>query len=442
MQKLKKDVMPQKLVWHTEVRKVKDLIPYEKNPRVISDEQMEGLKRSLSKFNVAELPAINKDGTIVAGHQRVQALILLGRGEENIDVRVPSRQLTKAEFKDYLLTSNRSGGSWDWAMLSSDFNLDDLKLAGFDDLDLSHIFDDTAAKSDNKEWNEEEELKKLKRSKIKIKKGDLFELGKHRLICGSSLDKKVVDKLMGGVKADLVDDDIPFNIGLSYNKGVGNKKHYGGTINDNKSNDEYKTFVKTLLENALSVTKKDAHVIFWCDEKYVWLLQTLYQELNIDSKRLLVWVKNNSSPTPTVAFNKATEFAVYGTVGSPYLCKRFNDLNEIQNNDMTNGNDLHKEITDNSNLMLVKRLPSNQYSHPTEKSPLLHYKALKRCTKVGDVVLDLTAGSGSILVACEQLKRIAYVCELEPVFCQLIINHYEKVSGNKAKLIRNIHEKE
>jgi len=431
----------EKLVWHTEVRKVKDLLPYAKNPRVISSEQMEGLKRSLSKFNVAELPAINKDGTIVAGHQRVRALILLGRGEEKIEVRVPSRQLTQAEFKDYLLTSNRSGGTWDWSMLSSDFNLDDLKLAGFDDLDLSHIFDDTAPESD-KEWNEEEELKKLKRSKIKIKKGDLFELGKHRLICGSSLDKKTVDKLMGGAKADLVDDDIPFNIGLSYNKGVGNKKHYGGTTNDSKTNEEYKTFVKTLLENALSVTNKDAHIIFWCDEKYVWLLQTLYQELGIDSKRLLVWVKNNSSPTPTVAFNKATEFAVYGTIGSPHLCKRFNSLNEIQNNDMTNGNDLHQEITDNSNLMLVKRLPSNQYSHPTEKSPLLHYKALKRCTRVGDVVLDLTAGSGSILVACEQLKRIAYVCELEPIFCQLIINHYEKVSGKKAIFIKNYDEKE
>ncbi|MEI8339487.1 MAG: DNA modification methylase [bacterium] len=429
----------QKIVWHTEVRKVKDLLPYAKNPRVISDEQMEGLKRSLSKFNVAELPAINKDGTIVAGHQRVRALILLGRGEEKIDVRVPSRQLTKSEFKDYLLTSNRSGGSWDYSLLSSDFDLDDLKLAGFDDIDLSHIFDDNAKKSDS-EWNEEEELKKIKRSKIKIKKGDLFALGKHRLICGSSLDKETVEKLMDGARADLIDDDIPFNIGLSYNKGVGNKKHYGGTINDSKTDDEYRTFVKNLLENALSVTKDNAHVIFWCDERYVWLLQVLYQELGINSKRLLVWVKNNSSPTPNVAFNKATEFAVYGTIGSPYLCKRIQDLNEIQNNEMTNGNDLHREITDNSNLMLVKRLPSSQYSHPTEKSPLLHYKAIKRCTRVGDIVLDLTAGSGSILVACEQLKRVAYVCELEPVFCQLIINHYESVSSNKAKLIKNIYE--
>ena len=422
-----------KIVWKTEVRKVKDLLPYAKNPRVISDVQMEGLKRSLSKFNIAELPAINKDGTIVAGHQRIQALILLGRGEENIEVRIPSRQLTKAEFKDYLLTSNRSGGSWNWEMLSADFDLEDLKIAGFDDVDLSHIFDENL-KNDDSDWDDEKELKKIKKTDIKT--GDMFALGRHRLICGSSLDKETVNKLMDGAKADLLDDDIPFNIGLSYDKGVGNKKNYGGTTDDNKTDEEYKKFVKTIIENALSVTKEDAHIIFWCDERYVWLLQTLYKELGIDSKRLLIWVKNNASPTPGVAFNKAVELAVYGSIGKPYLSKTATDLNEIQNDGMTGGNSLHEEIMDQSNLMLTKRLPSNQYGHPTEKSPLLHYKAIRRCTRVGSgIVLDLTAGSGSILMACEQLKRTAYLCELEPIFCQLIINHYEKLSGKKAKLI-------
>ena len=422
-----------KLSWKTEVRKVKDLSPYARNPRIISDVQMEGLKRSLSKFNLAELPAINLDGTIVAGHARIKALILLGRGEENIEVRIPSRQLTKAEFKDYLLTSNRSGGSWNWEMLSTDFGLEDLKMSGFDDVDLSHIFDENL-KNDDSDWDDEKELKKIKKTDIKT--GDMFALGRHRLICGSSLDKETVNKLMDGAKADLLDDDIPFNIGLSYDKGVGNKKNYGGTTDDNKTDEEYKKFVKTIIENALSVTKEDAHIIFWCDERYVWLLQTLYKELGIDSKRLLIWVKNNASPTPGVAFNKAVELAVYGSIGRPYLSKTATDLNEIQNDGMTGGNSLHEEIMDQSNLMLTKRLPSNQYGHPTEKSPLLHYKAIRRCTRVGSgIVLDLTAGSGSILMACEQLKRTAYLCELEPIFCQLIINHYEKLSGKKAKLI-------
>ena len=158
-------------------------------------------------------------------------------------------------------------------------------------------------------------------------------------------------------------------------------------------------------------------------------MQTLYKELGIDSKRLLIWIKNGFSPTPTLAFNKVTEFCAYGTVGSPYLSKDVNDVHEIQNHNMTTGNNLSEEIMDQLNIWMVKRLPSSQMEHPTEKSPLLHHKALRRCTKVDDVVLDLTAGSGSILIACEQLKRTAYVCELEPVFCQVILNRYKQFTG-------------
>src|SRR3989344_8470461 len=106
--------MTRKLEWRTERRKVKDLIQYKKNPRVLSPVQLEGLKRSLKKFNMAELPCINTDGTLVAGNQRVLALSLLGRDEDEIEVRVPNRPLSDKEFRDYLLTSNRSGADRDW----------------------------------------------------------------------------------------------------------------------------------------------------------------------------------------------------------------------------------------------------------------------------------------------------------------------------------------
>jgi hypothetical protein len=130
------------LVWRTQKRRVNDLLPYEKNPRKITDKQMEDLKESLKKFNLAELPACNTDGKIVAGHQRIKALQLMGRGEELIECRIPNRKLTASEFKQYLLTSNRSGGSWDWEILASDFDIDTLLMAGFDSTDLTNIFDD------------------------------------------------------------------------------------------------------------------------------------------------------------------------------------------------------------------------------------------------------------------------------------------------------------
>lgn len=416
------------LVWRTEKRRVNDLLPYEKNPRKITDKQMEDLKESLKKFNIVELAACNTDGKIIAGHQRIKALQLLGRGEDTIEVRLPNRKLTAEEFKQYLLISNRSGGSWDWEILASDFEIDALLTAGFDSTDLTNIFDDNLEVTDDN-FDEEKELEKIKETDIKF--GDIYSLGRHRLICGNSLDMNIVNALMEGKLADMVNDDPPYNIGLNYDKGVGNNAKYGGTTNDNKSEAEYRTFAKTLIQNALAVTKPDAHVFFWCDERYVWLFQELYQELGIDSKRLCLWVKDNASPTPGVAFNKVTEYCVYGTRGKPYLSDKVKDLNEILNKEMTTGNRLTEDIMDMLNIWLVKRLPSQEYAHPTQKPPTLHEKALRRCSKPNDIVLDLTAGSGSILSACEQLKRTAYLCEMEPIFCQLIINRFKQLSPNE-----------
>ncbi|MCB9815829.1 DNA modification methylase [Candidatus Nomurabacteria bacterium] len=415
----------QKLVWRTERRKVKDLIRYGKNPRKLTDSQLEGLKRSLNKFNVAELPCINTDGTLVAGNQRVLALSLLGREEEEIEVRVPNRPLTKAEFRDYLLTSNRSGGTWDYEKLASDFNIDELLLAGFESQDLSFIFDDNL-EIVNDEFDEKKEVENAQDTNIKP--GDYFSLGRHRLMCGNALDPETVKQLTNGVRIDLINDDPPFNIGLSYDKGVGNKAKYGGTTNDNKSDDEYQLFIRTIMQNALSVAKPDAHVMFWTDERYVWLFQQLYRELGVDSKRLCIWIKDNQSPTPKVAFNKVTEYCVYGTVGKPYLNDSLKNLNEVINKEVSSGNRLTDDILDLFNIWLVKRIPGSEYEHPTQKNPTLHEKALRRCTKPGDTVLDLTAGSGSILSACEQLKRTAYLNEIEPVFCQVIINRFKKLS--------------
>jgi site-specific DNA-methyltransferase (adenine-specific) len=419
-----------KLQWFTEKRKANSLKYYDKNPRIMPEKSMEDLKNSLKKVGLAEIPAVDLDGTIVAGNQRVRALQALGRGEEEIDVRLPNRKLTEAEFKFYLLASNRITGLWDFDALKADFDIETLLATGFDSNDLSRIFDDNLT-IENDNFDEETELKKIK--KTDIKPGNYFALGRHRLFCSNALDPATAKKLMAGVKADMVNDDLPYNIGLSYDKGIGNKSHYGGTTDDNKTDEEYRIFVKTIMQNALSVTKPDAHVFFWCDERYVWLFQELYKELGLDSKRLCIWIKDNASPTPQIAFNKVTEYCIYGTKGRPFLSDKVKNLNELLNKELTSGNRLSDDILDLLNIWLVKRLPGNEYMHPTQKNPQVHEKALRRCTRPGDVVLDLTCGSGSILSACHQLKRTAYVCDYEPIFCQLTINRFKQISNDKIK---------
>lgn len=421
-----------KLLWTTVQKRVNDLIPQKVNPRKITDKQMSDLKKSLQKYNLVEIPAIDTDGKILAGHQRVLGLQLLGRGEEIIDVRQPNRKLTEKEAKQYLIASNKLGGDWDYDLLKS-FDLKTLQFAGFEDFEISKFWDkDIDVIDDNFDF--EKEIKIAERN-VEVKRGDIYQLGKHRLTCNDATDPNTVKKLMNGVQVDLVDIDLPFNIGLSYNHGVGgvnSKKNYGGQTNDSKTDDEYKNFVKSVVENSLSVIRPSAHVFFWCDENWVWLFQTVFKELNIKLKRLLAWIKNNSSPTPQVAFNKAMEYIVYGTIGSPYLSPNVKNANEIINPETTNGNELLEEV---SNIILQKRLPSNQYLHPTQKDPQVHSKILKRCSKIGDIVLDLTAGSGSIMSACEQLGRIAYMCDYEPVFCQVILNRYKKLTGlNPTKI--------
>ncbi len=118
------------LGWTTEKRTVSALVPYEKNPRTLNPKQLDDLKKSLSRFNLVEIPAIDTENRILAGHQRLKVLQILGRGEEEIDVRVPNRPLTETEYKQYLITSNAVTGSWDFDLLK-DF---DVKVLG----ELSH----------------------------------------------------------------------------------------------------------------------------------------------------------------------------------------------------------------------------------------------------------------------------------------------------------------
>lgn len=421
----------EKLVWHNEKRKADNLLPYEKNPRKISDKQIDDLKRSLKKFNLVEVPAIDTDNAVVVGHQRIKVLQLLGRGDEEIDVRVPNRKLTPEEYEQYLLTSNAVGGDWDFEKLKL-FDTELLLEIGFGEDELMQIFDDGLETEDDN-FQEEKELAEIKETDIKL--GDLFQLGPHKLLCADAHDPESVKNLMGGEKTSFFYCDPIYNISLDYDKGVGGKQNYGGKVNDRKSDAEYREFLKSGMQNAMSAANKDFHYFCYCDQKYIGMVQDLFRELGIENKRVCMWIKNGQNPTPGVAFSKCYEPCVYGTIGNPYLSKSIQNLNEVMNKEISTGNRLIDDILDMLDIWLVKRLPGNEYEHSTSKPPTLHEKAIRRCTKPGDIILDIYGGSGSSLIAAEMLKRKAYLIEIEPMFCQLIVNRYERLTGQKAELI-------
>ncbi|MFA6458260.1 MAG: DNA modification methylase [Patescibacteria group bacterium] len=406
------------------------LKPNPKNPRVWSNQALENLKESMRRHGFVEPVIANscpkRNGQIIGGHMRSVAARELGYKKIPVVwVRIddPDKEM------ELNLRLNRNTGEFNFEMLK-EFDPSFLLEIGFDDKDLSETWDDLLQAEDD-DFIVEEEIKKIKIPKTKT--GELYQLGGHRLICGDSTDPNVVKRLVGSEKIDVLACDPPYNINLNYDKGLGGKKNYGGTLtNDCRSDEDYRKFLKKTIENGLAVTKKDCHAFYFCSQRYIGIIQSLFSELGLENKKVCIWVKNNQNPTVQVAFNCVYEPVVYAVRGKPYLNTDITKFNEILNKEIETGNRGVADILDYLDIWLIKRLPTNQYFHPTEKSPTLYEKPFRRCTKIGDRILDLFAGSGSVMVAAHQLKRKAFLCELEPIFCDLIISRYEKLTGQKA----------
>ncbi|MCL5094346.1 MAG: DNA modification methylase [Patescibacteria group bacterium] len=398
------------------------------NPRKWSPKACADLRESIIRYKIVDPIIINiapgREGYIIGGCFRYTIAKQLGYKQ------VPTVQLNIPELdreKNLSLRLNANTGEWDLDLLKS-FDLNMLLDVGLDSKTLAPIWDDLIGTTDDT-FNEAEELKKLKKPTVKL--GEKYAIGKHFLVCGDSTDPEIIKFLMGEERADLVDNDLPFNLKISYRMGISGKKFYGGDVNDNKSVAEYRDFVTKMVKNSIDFSKPDAHVFNWCDENWVWLLQTVYMELGIKPQRLCLWLKNSLNPTPGVAFNKSFEVAVYGTLGRPYVSS-INNLTEVMNKEITTGNNGAEAI---QNIWSVKRLATNSYEHPTEKPVDLHEKALLRCTRKGDIVADFCCGSASFGVCAHQLGRRAFLCEKDPVFASLALKRMELAVGQKARKV-------
>jgi len=400
------------------------------NPRKWDDEAASKLKESIKRFGLVDPlivnSAANRKNIIIGGHFRYEVAKKLGIKKVPV-VYVNIVDIKKE--KELNLRLNRNTGDWDYELLKY-FDIDLLLDIGFDDSDLSYIWDENLSVEDD-EFNTQDELLKIK--VVETKPGYIYRLGSHILGCGDALDFNFLDRLIDASKIDMVYLDPPYNISLDYNSGIGGKGKYGGKLTkDSKTEYEYRKFLQESIKNALRKVKPDCHIFCYCDESYIGLLQQIYRETGIDPKRVCLWIKNNQNLTPQIAFNKVYEACVYGVVGSPYLSKGLNNISEVLNKEVGSGNRMLDDIYDLFNIWRVRRLSTQKYQHPTEKPPTLHEKPLRRCTKVGDTILDLFGGSGSTLIACEQLRRKCVMIEIEPIFCDLIVRRYKKLTGSEA----------
>ncbi len=410
---------------------IQDLKPSAYNPRKWDDKVLADMTESITRFGLVDPILANstpeRKGVVIGGHLRLKVATTLGFSDVPV-VYLDIPDLEKE--KELNLRLNKNLGTWDEELLKL-FDTGMLLDVGFTPDDLNNFFDDVLDVSEDG-FDVKKELESI--TTPETKPGDIYQLGDHRLLCGDALDPENIKKLMGKDLARMIYCDPPYNIGLDYRKGIGTNGKYTPDkyVHDSKKDAEYQAFIEASVKNALAGAHPDAHVFYWCDERYVWLLQQLYEKLGVKNRRLCLWVKNNFDPTPQVAFNKVIETCVYGTRGSPPLNPNHKNLSEILNQDV-NSIGSYDDIMSIVQLWLVKRDSTQDYEHPTQKPITLGEKPMKRCSTPGDIVLDLFGGSGSTLIAAEQLKRKAYLMEVDPTFCDVIVRRWEHFTQNHAK---------
>lgn len=404
------------LVWQNERKKISDLIPAEYNPRRMTDKQKADLDSSLHKLSLADPIIINADNTVIGGHQRLK--ILAEKGFEEIDVRIPSRQLTLEEEKELNIRLNKNIGEWDEKFLTEHFDQRFLVNAGFDGDFVDQIFENEAAE-DN--FNEEEEYKKI--DEAITKRGDLYVFKNgHRVMCGDGLSLEDVSFLMGGEKADLIYMDPPYNVnyrsmsGNSYSEGKFQSKK---VFSDNLSPEDYQEFMLKILQNVFQVSHDYANIYLWFATKMRVPFRLAFDQSGFKFMQEIIWLKERFHLSHGAHFHRCYEPCMIGYKDfKKKYCKESDawDLDRMT-------------FEERLDVWFCHRDKAIDYLHPTQRPIRLHERAIKMSSEAGMIVLDLFGGSGSTLMCCEQLQRRAYVMELDPKYCDVILNRYQKSYG-------------
>lgn len=335
-------------------------------------------------------------------------------------------ELDEKREKELNLRLNRNLGDWNWDLLK-DFEIDLLKDVGFNKNELDKLINLQEDKFDA-----DEEYQKIKEPKTKL--GDIYQLGNHRLICGDAIKKEDVEKLMGGIQARLIFTDPPYNVdyksqsGNSYSEG----KYEGKKIfNDNKSDEDCLKFYINALKNIYDFSTDDACIYWWLAFNINGFINQLaFKESGWKLSQMIIWLKNSMIFSKGCDYHRLHEPCFFGWKNgkSHFSNKRICNLKDVFNLDY----DSFEELSD---VWYENRDKIIEYEHPTQKPVRLAERALKKNSEMGDIILDVFGGSGSTLIACEQLDRKCYMMELDPKYCDVIINRWEIFTNKKATKI-------
>ena len=400
------------------------ITPADYNPRKMTEKERQDLIDSVEEFGPVVPLVVNtgkRANILIGGHQR--SYIYKELGYKKVEAYRPDRELTLTEEKKLNLRLNKNTGSWDYEKLKS-MDLVVLLDVGFEDDDLQIFFDDVEMFDDG--FMAEKGEGEKDKTKTKSKPGTIWQCGEHRVMCGDSFNPDDVKSLMGTQTADMLWLDPPLRLDKTFIDALKGEKTAEG---------KYAAFINTVMRNAREVSKPNTHAFIWCDENLIWLMQTLLQTTGAVNKRVMLWVKSDMKVTAQIAFNKAYESCVYATYGRPFINANFKGLNQILNKEVSPGNQVQEDVKDLMNIQLDRKTVGGEYDISVAKPPTLAERPLKRCTAPGHIVLDMFGGSGSMMIACQQLKRTCYTMEHDPVLTDMIVKRWEELTNKKAKAL-------
>jgi DNA modification methylase len=408
--------------------KVKEINPAPYNPRKDlrpGDVEYEKLRKSIESFGYIDPIVYNRrTGNLVGGHQRLK--ILIEQGVEEVEASIVDFPLEKEKALNLAL--NKIQGCWDEDKLA--VLLDELSkmpdfdtgLTGFSLPEVSEILDRYAeSKEDDFDFDAAVEAIETPITQ----RGDIVELGNHRILCGDSSDPDDLKLLMDGHSADMLDVDVPYNVSYmsedrpNPNARLKKSRRWEKIYSDDMPQPEYEAWMRKVFGNVKEHLKPGAAVYVWQGHRQIPPTYQILLDLGVHISSIICWLKESA----TISYGDysfRTEHALYGWLegaphyfaGKPGTC---------------------------SNVIEVHRDPTKLYIHPTQKPVELAAAAIRNSSKIGDIVLDCCIGGGGVLIAAESLNRKCFGMDISPAYCQAVARRYIAYKGvnNVPKELRD-----
>lgn len=423
---------------------INKIIPYDKNPRN-NDKAVEAVANSIHEFGFQQPIVVDKDMVIIVGHTRYKAAKEL---ELKTVPVVIANNLNEEQIKAYRLADNRTNelATWNEAMLIEEINQIeeiDMTLFGFGGIDidggesLDDITEDNFVEDDIEDTHN-------------VKEGDIWQLGNHRVMCGSSTDAEDVNKLTQGEEMDLCITDPPYNIDYGAKTRIlfeqtGRTNKHKDIVNDKLSDSDFAQFLKDFYTQMLNSLKKGGAYYVWYSSGETKNFYTALEEAGGKQHANLVWVKNSTSLSRG-DYQWKHEPCIYGwKEGAAHY---FTDSRKEQSV-IEDARPIYWNMKKDELIALLDEIYADKEStdvihedklevanlHPTMKPVKLFARLIRNSSRKEEKVIDFFGGSGTTVIACEQLNRKAYVMELDSHYVDVIITRWEQFTGQKAERI-------